>query len=104
MWKNKTIFQKMFHGTMILMILTLFMYYIFVFYYEYKNSTEKTIQESVELSDKINATLKDYVTQIDGTIASFYFELYRNETGALASLLRSDKNAQALKRHSRISC
>ena len=84
MWKNKTIFQKMFHGTMILMILTLLMYYIFVFYYEYKNSAEKTIQESVELSDKINAALKDYVTQIDGTIASFYFELYRNETGALA--------------------
>ncbi len=98
MWKNKTIFQKMFHGTMILMILTLLMYYIFVFYYEYKNSAEKTIQESVELSDKINAALKDYVTQIDGTIASFYFELYRNETGALASLLRSDKNAQGFEK------
>ena len=48
--------------------------------------------ESVELSNKINQALRDYINQIDGTISSFYYELYQNDTGALASLLTSEED------------
>lgn len=99
MWKNRTIFQKMFFGTMLLMILTLFSYYSFIVYYEYKDNAETTIEESIDLSEKINKALQDYITQIDGTITSFYYELFQNKEGALASLLSSDdklKGAEAI--------
>lgn len=90
MWKNRTIFQKIFMSTMLLVVLMLFSYYSFIVYYEYKNNTETTVEESINLSEKINEALQDYITQIDGTITSFYYELYQNKEGALASLLSSD--------------
>lgn len=88
MWKNRSIFQKIFLGTLLLVLLTMLSYYSFIVYYEFKSNVENTYQESVDLSVKINQALRDYITQIDGTITSFYYDLYRNEDSALASLLK----------------
>lgn len=97
MWRNRTIFQKIFFGTISFVILTLLSYYSFIVYYEYKNNAETTMEESIDLSEKINNALKDYITQIDGTITSFYYELYQNKEGALASLLSTDDKLSAEK-------
>lgn len=88
MWKNCTIFQKIFSGIILLVFFTLFLCYSFAFFYEYRLNTEKFVQESISLSDKINDALADYIVQVDGTISSIYYELYQNETGALSTLLR----------------
>lgn len=87
MRKNRTIFKKIFFGIMVLIIVTWMSYYGFIVYYEYKSNTETAVKESIELSEKINRAINDYITQIDGTITTFYYELYQNKTGALATLL-----------------
>lgn len=91
MRRSRSIFQKMFTGTIFLIILTLLLYYGFLFFYEYRKNMKQSVNESVELSDKINRALEDYIIQVDGTISSIYYELYLNETGALSTLLKDGR-------------
>ena len=91
MQKKRTIFQKIFIGFIALVVSVLTIYCSFILVYEYKTSKANVMMESVEISNKINQALRDYINQIDGTISSFYYELVQNNTGALASLLTSEE-------------
>lgn len=88
--KNKTVFQKIFSGIIALVVLALVLYCSFIFMYEYKTNKENSMKEAVEVTNEINKALKDYINQIDGTISSFYYELYQNNSGALATLLTAE--------------
>lgn len=91
MLKKESVFKKIFLDNMILVIFTLVLYCSFVFVYEYETNKKSAMQESVELTNKMNRALRDYINQIDGTISSFYYEMYQNESGALATFLGSEE-------------
>lgn len=92
MFKNKSIILKVFYGMIIMIITTLTLYYGFTFYYQYHSQVNKSMDETIDLSEKLNTALEDYMIQIDGTISSIYYELYQNKDGALSTLLTGNKN------------
>lgn len=92
MWKNRTLFQKIFLGTLLLVFMTLVIYHSFNLYYQYRQNEKSTIEDVSELSETINNVLEEYIGQIEGTISSIYYELYQNESGALSTFLSDSDN------------